>query len=137
MQFAILSGFIEHTQFQTHSMSIETCIAHAIHKDLDIIEALPEVQDLPVEQLETYVEGYILKMQESLCTVIEAKGDCYLRSKDAAGLCAACLESGVGLPPRMLLRMCQTIIQLTTLDAKFILDTPEGKSLYFVKMALV
>ncbi len=118
-------------------MSIETCIAHAIHKDLDIIEALPEVQDLPVEQLETYVEGYILKVQESLCSVIESKGDGYLRSKDAAGLCAACLESGVGLPPRMLLRMCQTIIQLTTLDAKFILDTNEGKSLYFVKMALV
>ena len=118
-------------------MSIETCIAHAIHKDLDIIEALPEVQDLPVEQLETYVESYILKVQETLCCVIEAKGDDYLRSKDAAGLCAACLEYGVGLPPRMLLRMCQTIIQLTTLDAKFILDTMEGKSLYFVKMALV
>lgn len=118
-------------------MSIETCIAHAIHKDLDIIEALPEVQDLPVEQLETYVESYIMKTQETLCNVIEAKGDSYLRSKDAAGLCAACLESGVGLPPRMLLRMCQTIIQLTTLDAKFILDTTDGKSLYFVKMQLV
>jgi hypothetical protein len=118
-------------------MSIETCIAHAIHKDLDIIEAIPEVQDLPVEQLESYVEHYILKVQESLCNVIEAKGDSYIRSKDAAGLCAACLESGVGLPPRMLLRMCQTIVQLTTLDARFILDTPEGKTLYYVRMALV
>ncbi len=94
-------------------MSIETCIAHAIHKDLDIIEAMPEVQDLPVEQLETYVESFIFKMQESLCNIIEAKGDLYLRAKDAAGLCAACLESGVGLPPRMLLRMCQTIIPLS------------------------
>ncbi len=117
-------------------MSIETCIAHAIHKDLDIIEALPEVQDLPVEQLETYVERYVLQVQESLCMVIEAKGDPYLRSKDAAGLCAACMEGGVGLPPRMLLRMCQTIIQLTTLDARFILDTPAGTSLYYVRMAL-
>mgnify|MGYP000552975224 CR=1 FL=1 len=117
-------------------MSIEACIAHAIHKDLDIIEALPEVQDLPVEQLETYVERYIVEVQESLCLVIEAKGDMFLRAKDAAGLCAACLESGVGLPPRMLLRMCQTIVQLTTLDAKFILDTPEGKTLYYVKMAI-
>jgi hypothetical protein len=117
-------------------MSIETCIAHAIHKDLDIIEALPEVQDLPVETLETYVERYILQVQESLCNVIHAKGESYLRSKDAAGLCAACLESGVSLPPRMLLRMCQTIIQLTTLDARFILDTDAGTSLYFVKMQL-
>ncbi len=118
-------------------MSIETCIAHAIHKDLDIIEALPEVQDLPVEQLETYVERYVLQVQERLCTVIEAKGDTFLRAKDAAGLCAACLESGIGLPPRMMLRMCQTIVQLTTLDARFILDTPDGTTLYYVKMALV
>lgn len=118
-------------------MSIETCVAHAIHKDLDIVEALPEVQDLPVEQLETYVERYVVEIQESLCLVIEAKGDSYLRSKDAAGLCAACMESGIGLPPRMLLRMCQTIIQLTTLDARFILDTPEGASLYYVRMAVV
>lgn len=118
-------------------MSIETCIAHAIHKDLDIIEALPEVQDLPVEQLETYVERYVLQVQERLCSVIEAKGDTFLRAKDAAGLCAACLESGIGLPPRMMLRMCQTIVQLTTLDARFILDTPDGKTLYYVKMALV
>jgi len=117
-------------------MSIETCIAHAIHKDLDIIEAIPEVQDLPVEQLEPYVEKYVLEIQEALCNIIEAKGDRFLRSHDAAGLCAACLESGIGLPPRMLLRMCQTIVQLQTIDAKFILDTPEGKSLYYVKMAL-
>lgn len=117
-------------------MSIETCIAHAIHKDLDIVEALPEVQDLPVEQLENYVEHYVLQVQESLCTVIEAKGDRYLRSKDAAGLCAACMEGGIGLPPRMLLRMCQTIISLTTLDARFILDTDAGTSLYFVKMTV-
>lgn len=117
-------------------MSIETCIAHAIHKDLDIVEALPEVQDLPVEQLENYVERYVLQVQESLCSVIEMKGDRYLRSKDAAGLCAACMESGIGLPPRMLLRMCQTIIQLTTLDARFVLDTDAGTSLYYVRMAV-
>ena len=117
-------------------MSIETCIAHAIHKDLDIIEALPEVQDLPVEQLETYVERYVLQVQESLANIIHEKGESFIRSRDAAGLCAACLESGVGLPPRMMLRMCQTIVQLTTLDAKFILDTNDGKSLYYVRMAL-
>lgn len=117
-------------------MTIETCIAHAIHKDLDIIEALPEVQDLPVEQLETYVESFVLKTQEALCSVMEVSGDRFIRSKDAAGLCASCMESGIGLPPRMLLRMCQTIIHLSMLDAKFILDTPQGTSLYYVKMAL-
>ncbi len=118
-------------------MSIETCIAHAIHKDLDIVEALPEIQDIPVEQLEPYVESYVLKVQEALYSVIRTKGDSFLRAKDAAGLCATCLEGGVSLPPRMLLRMCQTILQLSTIDAKFILDTEEGKSLYYVKLALV
>jgi len=117
-------------------MSIETCIAHAIHKDLDILEALPEIQDIPVEQLELYVERYVTEIQQSLLKVIKVKGDPYIRSKDAAGLCATILESGVGLPPRMLLKMCQTILQLSAMEAKFILDTDAGKSLYYVKMVL-
>ncbi len=117
-------------------MSIETCIAHAIHKDLDIVEALPELQDLPVEELEVYVEQYVTYVQEALCNIIRDNGDSYIRSKDAAGLCAKCIEAGITLPPRMLLRMCQTILHLTMLDAKFILDTDGGQTLYFVKMAL-
>ena len=117
-------------------MSIEACIAHAIHRDLDIVEALPEIQDLPVEQLELYVERYVTQIQQAMCSVIQKQGDAYIRAKDAAGLCAACLESGIGLPPRMMLRMCQTIVQLTTIDARFILDTPEGASLYYVRMGI-
>ena len=117
-------------------MSIEACIAHAIHRDLDIVEALPEIQDLPVEQLEIYVERYVTQMQQALYRIIQEQGDNFIRAKDSAGLCAMCLEAGINLPTRMLLRMCQTIVQLTTIDAKFILDTPEGKSLYYVKMAI-
>jgi hypothetical protein len=125
------------SQKQTHThMSIETCIAHAIHRDLDIVEALPEIKDLPMDELEPYVEQYVLYVQELLVTVVRDKGDKYIRAKDAAGLCAACIDAGVSLPPRMLLRMCQTIMNLSSIDAKFILDTEEGKSLYFVKMAL-
>lgn len=116
-------------------MTIEACIAHAIHSNLDIVEALPEIHDLPVEELETYVERYVLAVQKSLCSIISETGDRYLRSHDAAGLCATCLESGVNLPPKMLLKMCQTIVDLNSLDAKFILDTDES-SLYFVKMAI-
>ena len=117
-------------------MTIDACIAHAIHSDLDIIEALPEVQDLPVEELEIYVEKFVLQVQESLHSVITQKGEPFLRSKDAAGLCATCLESGVVLPAHMLLRMCQTILNLSQLEAKFILDTEEGTSLYYMKMTL-
>lgn len=115
-------------------MTIDACIAHAIHSDLDILEALPEVEYVPVEELETYVERFVLTVQESLRSVIVNRGEPYLRSKDAAGLCATCIESGIALPPGMLLKMCQTIMNLSQLDAKFILDTDDGKSLYYVKL---
>ena len=117
-------------------MTIEACVAHAIKSDLDIVEALPEIQELPVDEVEMYVERYVVKVYQTITDVIAENGDRYLRSKDAAGLCAACMEYGLGLPARMLLRMCQTIINLQTLDAKFILDTPEGESLFYVKMTV-
>jgi hypothetical protein len=117
-------------------MTLDACIAHAIHSDLDIVEALPEVHDLPVEDLELYVEKYVLGIQESLYNVILARGEKFIRSKDSAGLCATCLEAGVSLPPHMLLKMCQTIMNLSQLDAKFILDTEGGTSLYYVRLTL-
>ncbi|MDO8648629.1 MAG: hypothetical protein Q7R81_02490 [Candidatus Peregrinibacteria bacterium] len=117
-------------------MSIDACIAHAIHSDLDILEALPEVHDIPLEELEPYIEHYVVQVQETLYNVIVDRGEPYLRSRDAAGLCATCLDSGISIPPHILLKMCQTIMQLSELDAKFILDTEEGKSLYYVKMAI-
>lgn len=117
-------------------MSIDACIAHAIHSDLDILEALPEVHDIPVEELEPYIEHYVVGIQSSLRDVIVDRGDSYIRSKDAAGLCATCLEAGVSLPPQMLLKICQTIMQLVTIDARFVLDTEAGASLYYVKMAV-
>lgn len=117
-------------------MSIEACIAHAIRSDLDIVAALPEVAQIPVEDLEPFVERYVVRVQESLRNVIAAKGDPFLRSRDAAGLCATCLEAGVSIPPTMLLKMCQTILQLSSIDARFVLDTEDGKSLYYVKLSL-
>jgi hypothetical protein len=117
-------------------MSLEACIAHAIHSDLDILSVLPEVHDLPVDHVEPYIEQFVLEVQESLYHVIAAGGETYLRSKDAAGLCATCLDAGIGLPPSMLLKMCQTIVHLSTIEARFILDTEDGKSLYYVKVAV-
>jgi hypothetical protein len=117
-------------------MTIDACIAHAIRTDLDVLEAIPEVQELPMEEMENYVERFVLNVQESLYNVVLHRGEPYIRSHDAAGLCATCLEAGVALPPHMLLKMCQTIMQLSILDAKFILDTEDGKTLYFVKMAV-
>ena len=46
-------------------MTLTTCIAHAIQKDLDILEAYPEVQDLPVDRLEAVIERYVLTVQDA------------------------------------------------------------------------
>lgn len=116
-------------------MSIEACIAHAIQSDLDILEALPEIQEVPVDELETYIERYVIHMQRTMQKVLGDMGEAFLRSKDAAGLCATCLESGINLPPKMLLKMCQTIIQLAAIDAELVVEN-EGKALYYVKMQL-
>ncbi len=115
-------------------MTLDACIAHAIHSDLDILEALPEVHDLAVEELEVYVERYVHTIHKSIYQAIQNQGEAFLRCKDSAGLCATLLQAGVGIPAHMLLRMCQTIVQLSELDARFILDTDEGASLYYVKV---
>ncbi|PIR53110.1 hypothetical protein COU76_02865 [Candidatus Peregrinibacteria bacterium CG10_big_fil_rev_8_21_14_0_10_49_10] len=118
-------------------MSIDACIAHAIHNDLDILETLPEVHDLPVEEMETYIEQYVCDIHQRMRRVIIEHGDTYVRAKDAAGLCATFLQEGITLPAHVLLRMCQTIVQMSELDARFILDTDQGTSLYYMKMELV
>lgn len=115
-------------------MSIDACIAHAIHNDLDILDALPEIHDLPMEDMELYIEDYVCSIHQTLRQFVIQHGDPYIRSKDAAGMCAMLLNEGVTLPAHMLLKMCQTIVQLSELDAKFILDTEDGKSLYYMKM---
>ncbi len=117
-------------------MTIEACIAHAIHKDLDIVEVLPEVYELPIEQLEEHIDQYIHGLQQNLVQTIKSLGDPFLKSKDAAGLCVTCLRAGVSVPPEMLLKMCHTILQLSALDAKFIADTAAGESLYYMKLTI-
>ena len=117
-------------------MSIEACIAHAIHKDLDIIEALPEVYELPMEQLEMHIDRYIQNLQCTLVKAIKTLGEPYIKSKDAAGLCITCLRAGINIPPEMMLKMCHTILQLNAIDARFIADNAEGTSVYYMKLTL-
>lgn len=117
-------------------MTLDACIAHAIHSDLDILEALPEVHELSVEELEPYIEQYVTKVHQAIHYAILENGDPYLRAKDPAGLCATIQHCGVPLPARMLMKMCRTIIDLLEVDARFILDTDEGASLYYMKMSI-
>lgn len=117
-------------------MTIEACIAHAIHKDLDILEALPDVYEMPIEDLEPHIDGYIQNLQQSLVKTIKTLGEPYIKSKDAAGLCITCLRAGVSLPPEMMLKMCHTILQLSAIEARFIADNNEGVSVYYMKLSL-
>ena len=117
-------------------MSIEACIAHAIHKDLDVLEALPEVYELPIEDLEPHIERYIQNLQDTLVKTIRSLGEPYIKSKDPAGLCIICLRAGVKLPPEMMLKMCRTILQLSTIEARFVADNAEGTSVYYMKLSL-
>jgi hypothetical protein len=117
-------------------MSIEACIAHAIHKDLDILAALPSVYELPIEELEPHIDSYIQQMQSTLVKTIKTLGEPYMKAKDAAGLCVTCLRAGVNLPPEMLLKMCRTILQLSTIDARFIADNNDGASVYYMKISV-
>ncbi len=117
-------------------MNLEACVAHAIHNDLDIVELLPDIQELPMEDLEAYIEDFIVNVQQSLVETIRDLGEPYVRSKDAAGLCATIMRAGVGIPPEPLLKMCHTILRLSEVDARFIADTPDGKSVYYMKMQI-
>lgn len=117
-------------------MSIEACIAHAIHKDLDIMEAMPQVLEMPVEELEPCIDTYIHDLQQSIVKAVKALGEPYVKSRDAAGLCITCLRAGIDLPPEMMLKMCQTILTLSKMDARFIADDNNGTSIYYMKITL-
>lgn len=117
-------------------MTIEACIAHAIHKDLDILEALPAVYELPMEELENQIDTYIQNLQQALVKAITALGEPYIKAKDPAGLCITCLRAGVTLPPEMMLKMCQTILQLAAIEARFIADNNDGVSVYYMKLEM-
>jgi hypothetical protein len=116
------------------NMNIDSCIAHALHKDLDILEAVPSIRHLPMEKLEESVEKYVNAVQESLKNVVAEQGEKFIRARDAAGLCAACLDAGVQMPPRMLLKVCQTIVQMRSVDAVHVMNTLDGESLFYMKM---
>jgi hypothetical protein len=115
-------------------MNLEASIAHAIHSNLDIIQAAPEVVHLSVDELEPYIEEFVTAVHQSMYSLIQTHGEPFIRAKDSAGLCATLQQFNVQLPNTMLLRMCQTIMDLSSIEATFILDTDEGACLYYAKM---
>jgi hypothetical protein len=115
-------------------MTLDTCIAHAIHKDLDIVEACPELQDMGVDDLEGYVENFVSDAHEDICELLTDLGP-NIKTKTSAELGIYLFEHlPYVLPLPMLTKMCETIKTLQLMDAKFILDTPDQCSLYSVRL---
>jgi hypothetical protein len=81
----------------------------AIHDDLNIVQAWPEIDSVPVEDLTLTVDCYINELEQTMTRTIEEKGLPYMLSKDAAGLCTILLDR-VRFPFPRLLRMCQSIV---------------------------
>jgi hypothetical protein len=92
-------------------MSIDHAVAIAIHDDLDIAQAWPQIEQLPVEALAPAIDDFIEDLQEALTDAIEEKGIPYLVAGDAGGLCEALLGR-VRVPFPMLLKMCRTIVEM-------------------------
>lgn len=92
-------------------MTIPSCVAIAINDELDVAEAWPGIENIPVEDLAVSVDGFIDDLEQTMTRVIEEQGLPYLLSNDAAGLCTILLGR-VRLPFPMLLKICRTIIEL-------------------------
>lgn len=110
-------------------MTIETCVAHAIHKDLEITKALPEVYDTPFDKLEELIYSYIERLQNKLSIEIRKREKLI---KEPNRMALSLIESEFPLPEDLLVKMCETISNLSDIKAKFIADTPEGASLYHI-----
>jgi hypothetical protein len=117
-------------------MTIDEAINLAVTKDLDILEALPEVHDLRMDELEPYIEKYVIKVIEVISNTIDRQGKPYFIAGDAAGLCATLLQAGVHIPSTMLLKMCQTIIEASVWNAEYKGDAPDGNPVYYAYIQL-
>jgi hypothetical protein len=117
-------------------MTIDACVAHAISRDLDVLEALPQVQLYPVEWIDPLVAAFMDRVQERLSKAVVEHGVRYLQRHDAAGLCRALLNAQVGVLPAMLLEMCETMVSLYALEVRFLGDTPDFRPVFEVRMAM-
>ena len=111
-------------------MTIEAAIAHAIHIDLDIIQALPEVQETPVDRLEEFIESYIKSIQASM--VEAALSGSWENPEELYGVFQKC---GVDVPDTMLRTMSDTVCALHSQDIQEI-GCYQDKFLNFVTLSL-
>ena len=110
-------------------MTTNQAVAIAIHRDLDILEALHEVQDMDVEKLESYLEKYIVKIQEQFA---DAVAGC----NSADEMFQAVIKEDVSLPKAMILKMCKTIEECKRIDCEYRGQRPDGKHAYLIRLSI-
>ncbi len=116
-------------------MTLDVCIAHAIHRDLDIVEALPGILDCPTEEIEPLVADYVLRVQEALRVGLESCRK-HLENRDAASLCVDLVPLKLPIPLHMLHAMCQTIVDLYGVEARCLGETRSGHPIFAMKMTV-
>lgn len=114
-------------------MTLDACVAHAINKDFDIVEAYPGIQDLNIDDLERVVEEYVSDLHNEWVGAL--KEDERLIDNPAYFLAEIIKDrTTIDIPLKMRVKMCETIKSLKDIDARFILETDSGACLYYVKM---
>jgi hypothetical protein len=111
-------------------MTIDQCVAHAISSDFDLRTAWPEVDAVPIEQLEAVIADYIDSLQERLTEAVRL-GEHHLQEADTAGLCEHLVAHQIALPLPMLLAMSRTIVELWHDDLE-----PCCVPVYFMRLTL-
>lgn len=117
----------------TLDMHLDVCIAHAIHQDLDIMEALPQLAVAKLEEIAPMVERYVLKLQSSFAETLSGPAKHLLDAGEPIKLACACLMANVPAPLPSLRKMCQTIVELYGIQSRLV-GTRDGKPIYEVDM---
>ncbi len=69
-------------------MTIDACVAHAIHLDLDIIKEFPQCTELPPGRMEAEIERFVVETQDAFTKAVE-RNLTLVQRKDAQGLASA------------------------------------------------
>lgn len=111
--------------FFTHDMDQNTAIALAIRSDLDIIEACPGIQAMPIEEIEPFVEAYVLSLNSTIEGAIRGK-----ENLDPLYLAGECVRAGADAPPYMLQEMMRTVVALRSMNARKVAETDTSSVWY-------
>lgn len=116
-------------------MNIPQAVAHSIHHNLDIVGAMPDITELPVEKLEEVIEKYILDLQHTLTNAIQWYGESFLRDGKINEFARYLKDCGVDIPESQLREICRGIYMIKDVDCRGYIGT-DNADVYYVCMAI-